>query len=149
MSQTPLPPTGENLRWARLTYICFWTITILFALLSECNVLPTGYVQADAQTSYALNMLCVLLTLGGSWGALRLFALKGVKERISRKPHQVPQWNMLRTCILGFCILLNAIVYFALLSDTTPLYCLLITLTAFIFCWPKQDEVVKENNEKN
>lgn len=133
--------TSPNLQFARTIYIAFWVVTALFALLSEIDILPTGYVQTDAQTSYALNMLCVLFTLGGSWGALRLFALKSVKERINKRPQQVPQWNMLRTSILGFCILLNAITYFAVLSDTTPLYCLLITLTAFIFCWPKDGEV--------
>lgn len=139
--------TSPNLQLARTIYIAFWVVTVLFALLSETDILPTGYLQADAQTSYALNMLCVLFTLGGSWGALRLFALKSVKERIGNRPQQMPQWNMLRTSILGFCILLNAITYFAVLSDTTPLYCLLITLTAFIFCWPKDDEIGAKNEK--
>lgn len=136
----------KSLPVAQLTYIAFWLMAILLILLSECHILPTGYVKADAQKSYVLNMICILLTLGCSWGALRLFVFKSIKNRITNHPQQLFLWNMIRTCILGTCILLNATIYYALLCDTTPLYCLLITLTAFVFCWPQKNDWVAKKN---
>lgn len=125
---------------ARTLYLFFWSIVIIYVLLSEIELLPTAYIAPDAQTLYGLNMLCIVLCLAGTWGCLRMFAIDKVKKNIEDSPQNIITWNIVRTSILGICILINAIIYYATLSDTTPLYCMLITLTGFVFCWPKREE---------
>lgn len=138
----PAPETTPDarLRLPRLIYIGVWVAVGLLMLLSEVDVLPTGYVRADAQTTYALHVLCIVLTLGCTWGALRLLATPAVRRNIKSRPERLPHWNLLRTGLLAFAIVVNVIVYYALLGSTTPLFCLLIALTGFVFCWPKQGE---------
>jgi len=46
----------------------------------------------------------------------------------------------LRIALLATAIFVNLLVYYALQSGTTPMFCLLITLAAFVFCWPKENE---------
>lgn len=125
---------------ARVIYLTVWLLVAVFAALSETGIIATGYLVGDAETSYALHMLCVVLTLGGTWVGLRVFALKSVRRCLSQKPQSIPYLNLLRIAILALPIFTNLIVYYALLSGTTPLFCLLIALTGFVFCWPKKDE---------
>lgn len=132
---------NTNLRLSRIIYIAIWLIIAIVFFLSERGILPVGYLPQDAATIYMLNMLCIVLTLAGVWGGLKLFSLKNVRSHITAHPQALPFWNVMRTCILGLCNFINLIVYYALVSDTTALYCLLITLTAFVFCWPKNGEV--------
>ena len=129
-----------DLTLARAIYIGVWAATIVIAILYECHFLTEGYIKADAETEYALNMLCVLFTLGGTWGSLKLFATKHVRTALHNQPSKLPQWNMSRTGILACCIFINLIVYYGLMSGTSALFCLLISLTGFVFCWPKQGE---------
>lgn len=131
-----------NLLFARTIYISVWCTVGLFALLCESGILPIGYVNANAQSEYALNMLCIVLTLTCTWGSLRLFAVKRVRNRLNKHPQDLPQWNFLRTGIISLSILVNLITYYGLVNSTSALFCLLITLAGFVFCWPKQDEVV-------
>lgn len=132
---------SNNLLLARAIYISVWGAVIIFALLSECNILPSGYVEANAQTEYMLNMLCIVLTLTCTWGSLRLFATKRVKNSATQKANGLRNWNMLRTAILTFSIIVNLITYYGLANSTSALFCLLITLAGFVFCWPKNNEI--------
>lgn len=129
-----------SLRLARIYYLGVWCAVIIYAALSECDVLPSAYVQVNAQLEYALNMLCVLFTLCCTWGALRLFALKKLRTLREAKPQMLPMLNVLRTTVLATAIFINVLVYYALMHSTTPLFCLLITLLGFVFCWPKANE---------
>lgn len=138
-----MPHTNNktNLRASRITYISVWLIVALIFTLSEFHILPIGYLPQTPSTEYMLNMLCIVLTLSGVWGGLKLFSIKSIRSHITKQPQSLPLWNVIRIGILGLCTLVNLIVYYALLSNTTALYCLLITLTAFVFCWPKHGEV--------
>lgn len=129
-----------RLRLPRIIYIGVWVVVGLLMLLSELDVLPTGYVAADAQTTYALHVLCIVLTLGCTWSALRLLATPAVRRNLRSRPQQLRRWNLLRTGLLAFAIVVDVMVYYALLGSTTPLFCLLIALTGFVFCWPKNGE---------
>ena len=131
----------QNLIFARTIYLSVWCAIAIFALLCECNILPIGYVKANAQTAYALNMLCIVLTLACTWGSLRLFAFKGIRSKLNKHPQHLQQWNMLRTSILPLAILVNLITYYGVVNSRSALFCLLITLTGFVFCWPKHDEI--------
>jgi len=123
-----------------LLYYSVWVVVAAYAALCEAEVLPSGYVSANAQTQYALHMLCIVLTLGGAWGALHLLSPQRVmrfsKQRLSLRR----QLSLLRGAILALAIFVNLLVYYALLSGSTPLFCLLITLAAYVFCYPKKNE---------
>jgi len=129
-----------KLRLARIIYIGVWVAAVLYALLCEADILPTAYLRATPSLEYALNMLCVVLTLGTAWGGLRLFALKKVRKMKEERPRLLLSLNLLRIALLATAIFMNLLVYYALQSGTTPMSCLLITLTAFVFCWPKENE---------
>lgn len=130
----------QNLKNARLYYIGVWCAAALLTAAFESELIPAGFVSASPSTSYATSMLCIVLTLGCTWGALRLFAFRHVKETLKAHPEKCGQWNALRTSILGIAILANLLIYYGTFS-TSALYALLITLASFVFCWPKQGEV--------
>ena len=130
----------QNLKNARLYYIGVWCAAALLTAAFESELIPAGFVSASPSTSYATSMLCIVLTLGCTWGALRLFAFRHVKETLKAHPEKCGQWNALRTSSLGIAILANLLIYYGTFS-TSALYALLITLAAFVFCWPKQGEV--------
>lgn len=133
-----------NMKVPRGIYFAFLGVVLIFASLSELDVLPTAYLALNAQSAYAMNMLCVLLTLGGTFVSLRLFAMNKVKQNIKKNHSCIIEWNIIRTLILGVCMIINIMAYYALCNDTTPLYCFLITITGFVFCWPKMDEVASK-----
>lgn len=131
------------MKTARIIYITILALDALYALLSEIGTLTTAFIPSNNETEYALNMLCIVFTLGASWGSLRLFATKPIHKQLCDKPHMAPTWNIVRESILGTAIFINTIVYYGMMNGTTPLFCLLITLTAYVFCWPKKDEISK------
>ncbi len=130
----------QNLKTARLYYIGVWCFAALLAAAFESELLSAGFIPQSPSTSYAAGMVCTVLTLGCTWGALRLFAFRHVKETLKAHPEKSTRWNVLRTSILGAAILANLLLYYGTFSSSA-LYALLITLAAFIFCWPKQGEV--------
>lgn len=132
---------NKDLLIARTLYISVWAAVAIFALLCESGLLPIGYVTANAQTEYMLNLLCIVLTLTCTWGSLRLFATKRVRKSVLNKTKGLRNWNLLRTTILAFSIIINLITYYGLTNSTSALFCLLITLAGFVFCWPKHNEI--------
>lgn len=135
---TTFPTTPKSILPARIFYILIWLLVAAYALLSELDVLPVGFVRSDPETVYALSMLCVLLTLSTTWGAVRFFSFKTIKEKAHRYAQTLPLWNTLRIALLAIAIFFNLVTYYALLSGTSALYCLGITLIALLFCWPKR-----------
>lgn len=134
----PFMPTSAP-RTSRIVYLSLCLLGFVYAVLCETDLLPTGYLPVTPQTAYALHMLCIVLTLAGTWGALRLFAVKRIKRALGDRPALLLPLNLLRTSIQALVIAVNLLIYYATLS-TTPLYCLLISLVGFIFCWPKDEE---------
>ena len=124
---------------ARAFYFLVWLGCGLVCLLSETEVLPTAYLPADPSTEYALQMLCVVLTLCCVPAALRLFTLGRVKRHM--KPHtpQLAGWSMARIAIMAVAVFANTIVYYGLHTTLSPAFCLLISLTALVFCYPSQE----------
>lgn len=130
-----------NLKFARITYIAIIVLLAVLAALFETDTITNGFIKADNETAYGLNMLCIVLTLGFSWGCLRLFALSKIKEQIAQSVARLTFWNVVRTTSLGLTALIDLLVYYGMMNGTTPLFCLLIALASYVFCWPKQDEV--------
>ena len=139
-SPTPNPRNQRALRTLQKIYFLLWAAVGLLAFLFETDVLPTAFLPADAQTEYVCQLLCVALTLGSVPVALRLLALPSVKMQLAKEPGRAVQWNKLRLGLMIVPILTNLSVYYALASTTSPLFCLLISLAAIVFCYPSAYE---------
>lgn len=131
------PIFPKSFRASRLLYIAVWLIGGIYALLVETSLLPEGYAHPTPTTLYVLSLICVVLTLGATWSMLRLFAFKAVKRRLQARPETLPRLAALRVIVMAIVILLDLLTYYAFL-DTSLLYCLLIALVGFIFCWPQE-----------
>lgn len=131
----------QNLRIPRLIYIAVWIVSALTALLFELDIFAAGFLSSsDESTKYAISLICVGLTLIGTWGALRIFALKNVRREILQAPHALSKYNLIRTGIYFLVIVSDLVAYYANFQ-MSQLYCLLISLIGFLFCWPKHNEV--------
>ena len=56
------------MKTARIIYIAILALDALYALLSEIGTLTTAFIPSNNETEYALNMLCIVFTLGASVG---------------------------------------------------------------------------------
>lgn len=132
----------HSLTRPRIIYILIIAITLVYALLSETDIIPTQYLSLDTQGLYALQMLCVALSIGGTWISLRLFAFNKMKRMIQNDAsgNCLAKCNVIRTLIIGTALLVNTLAYYATMS-TSALYCMLICAVGILFCWPKPDEV--------
>lgn len=121
---------------ARVFYLAMLAIAGCVFAFEEFDVLPKGFLQSTPQTDYVVNLICVILTLGGTWGALRLFALKNVRAKLESSPQSYFALNAVRTGIISFVLFVNLFVYYAFMNGTTSLFCMLIALVGMLFCWP-------------
>ena len=113
---------------ARAFYLGAWAIFLMLAGLSEAEILPTQYITPTAESMYAITLTCILMGIG---------VKKQIQTDESKK--QLCRWNNIRTTIMSVAILFNLATYYATLH-TTPLYCMLIAIVGFVFCWPKDGE---------
>lgn len=125
---------------SRLLYAFVWLLGGLFCLLSECNVLSTAYLPADATSVYVIQLLCVVLTFGLLPTALRLLHLPRIKAQMENNLRKTAIWNNIRLGILCIPLYIDMILYYGLAATDTPLYCLLICTTGLVFCYPKRED---------
>lgn len=135
----------KELKTARIIYIETWALLAFVAAAFESGILPAGFISVDVQQAYVLHIMCILLGIGGTFSALTLFRYKVVRKQLkaadpSEADFNLAKWNIVRTLDMGTAILFNLVVYYGTMG-TTPLYCMLIALAGFVFCWPKTGEV--------
>lgn len=119
----------------RLTYMLCLTGIACIAILHESDILSAGYLQTDAQITYIIQLSCIVLTLGSCWATFR------------KKRSAVSVSNcVLRILRIAIPMLINLEIYYALLGNQSVLYCFLITLVSFIFCWPSDRKTESEEN---
>lgn len=130
----------QSLLPARVLYIALWLCAGLYACLAETDLVPVGFLPSDAQAAYIFNLVCVILTMGNSWLALRLFTLRGVRNRMAKSPNAEAAMHLFRVFLMLPVVCFDLLVYYGQLSGSTPLFCLLIALVSLVFCWPKAGE---------
>lgn len=131
------PITPKPFRASRLVYIAVWLLGGIYALLVETGLLVEGYAHPTPTALYFISLLCVVLTLGATWSMLRLYAFKAIKRRLQAQEGTLPRLAFLRVLVMAAVIVLDELAYYAFL-DTSLLYCLLIALVGFLFCWPQE-----------
>ena len=135
----------KDLKTPRIIYIGTWAALALVAAAFESGILAAGFISADAQQAYVLHLMCILFSIGGTFHALTIFHRKAVRKQLqasdpAEAEFNLAKWNIVRTLDMAGAILFNLVVYYGTMG-TTPLYCMLIALAGFVFCWPKTGEV--------
>ena len=132
---------------ARILYYIMGGIAILFAILCELDIVPPAYLHADsAEEHYRLDITCILITLLNTYTALRLPASTRAKKQFAadKRKHALIQCKS--AILMAVAVYINLAVYYGTLRSSA-LYCLLISLIGFVFCYPKQLSDA-ENKEK-
>lgn len=127
----------------QLCHIALWVVTALYAGLSEAEILPNNYVTPNPETTYMLNLISIITTIGGGFLALRLFAgfsvRRSLQEAEEKQAFQLfKKWTLLRCGLLAVGMWPNVVIYYAASYDMTAAYCLLLSLIFSLFCWPSQ-----------
>ena len=118
-----------------------------YALLHETGILPKGVLEGDAQMDYILQSIGILLTIGLTPFALRIFNLNLVK-RIKELPLQQALksyriWSDVRLALLLVPAIINLQFYYLTLNNT-GLYCAAMALIASLFCVPSESRIKNE-----
>lgn len=114
----------------------------IYILLSEFELLPTDFAPPDGETVYTLELLSVILSIGGIWLALRLLSFSSVKSRIggAKGQHPLAFWYSIRLAMIGVPMWAVSVIYYSTSATSTPAYCLIIIFIAYIFCYPKDTQ---------
>ena len=128
-----------------ISYVFFWVLPAFLLGAGEFDLLPVGALVDNVQATYyfetiGMTALCVPL-------ALKLFSLV-LKKKIDHMTiplalKRYVQWSMVRLGLLEAAIILNVLCYYLTLSNTGNL-CMLIGLTASLFCLPSEKRLRNE-----
>jgi hypothetical protein len=125
----------------RTLYIVCALCVAVVALLFEEGLLPVDFLGLTTEVAYVFDLLCVALTFGGVFVALRLFKFKVVQQQLDAEDTDKAfaayrTWNTLRISMIFFPMFWNLIVYYGSGFNQSAMYCLLITVIGALFCWP-------------
>ncbi len=133
----------NSLRFHQLLFALILLFTATYATLSELSVLPSGFLGGNGQWQYVLDVLCVVLCIGGTYTALRLMSFAKTRRELALHGASAYfKWDALRLAILAISLFTEVFVYYATLQSQTAHYALMISLIAAVFCFPSQREVV-------
>ena len=120
-------------------------VAVVFAL-HEYEILPVEYVgEGQVGLLYALDMLSIICSLGGTFLVLKLMSLESIRRQISTASEEnalkiYAKWANIRSVILGVMLMVGIVVYYATSYQSSAKYCVLISLIAVVFCMPGQSE---------
>lgn len=125
----------------QLTYSLILVIAVVFAILSEMEVLPVDYIGNEPKILYWMNLYAIFVAFGGMFVCLRMFVFKRVKTALvdndENKAFAVYyKYTVLRLFVIMLALWSNTLLYFATSYSSTPQYCVLVTLVSCVFCWP-------------
>lgn len=127
----------------RKLYLSLCIALGILILLFEENALPASFIPSSPEADYVLNLISLIVTLGGVFVALRLFK----KEKEDRARHEGNEealrlsylkWNGRRIGIIFSAAFTNLIIYYGGSFNESAMYSLIITLLGALFCWPSK-----------
>lgn len=138
--------TSQRLVWS---YRLFWLLPLMIVVAGESEWIPVGDLADDVTMTYMLDTFGILLTAICVPLALKLFS-RIFRKKIDEVTIDVALkryafWSLIRLGLLGLPLLLNLVSYYLTLSRT-GLLCMLITLTASLFCVPSEKKLRSELN---
>ncbi|MCD8167671.1 MAG: hypothetical protein LUE93_17200 [Bacteroides sp.] len=144
MSDILLKPTLEKVK---SYYLVFWGINLALIVAFETGLLPEGLYAGDARMEYILETIGILLVIAMVPLSLKLFS-RVLHRKIDRLPfaealQKYQQWSLIRVLLLLSATLYNIVVYYLTLHSIGAL-CLMIGLTASLFCIPGEKRIRRE-----
>lgn len=130
-----------------ISYVFFWVLPAFLLGAGEFDLLPVGNLADDERAKYYFETIGILLTAICIPLALKLFSLVLKKKidhlTITLALTRYVQWSIIRLAILEVTIIVNLLCYYLTLSSTGNL-CMLIGLTASLFCLPSEKKLRSE-----
>ena len=130
-----------------ISYVFFWVLPAFLLGAGEFDLLPVGALVDNPQATYYMETAGILLTALCVPLALKLFSLV-LKKKIDHMTitlalKRYVQMSIVRLGILEIAIVVNLLCYYLTLSSTGNL-CMLIGLTASLFCLPGEKKLRSE-----
>lgn len=138
----------------RITFACFWILSILLVLLGETGGEWVGMYAGDVYVTYMAETITILLAAFCVPVSLKLFSWVLIRKidvvTLPEALRLYALWSGVRLALLAIPVLAGLFTYYIMLSSTGVL-CALIGLTASLFCLPGEERLRKElhiNKEK-
>ena len=130
-----------------ISYVFFWVLPAFLLGAGEFELFPVGGLVDNASATYYFETVGILLTALCVPLSLKLFSLVLKKKidhmTIARALKRYVQWNIVCLGVLEVAIVVNLLCYYLTLSSTGNL-CMLIGLTASLFCLPSEKRLRNE-----
>lgn len=109
---------------------------VLFAVLFELDILPSGTLTGMPQEEFLATIVMELVTLVAIPVALRLFKTKNVEQSVEQGDEVAfRKWSVIRILLVTEPLLINTLCYY-LFMNTTFGYMALILLICIPFIYP-------------
>ena len=130
-----------------ISYVFFWVLPAFLLGAWEFELIPVGSIEGNVQATYYFETIGILLTALCIPFSLKLFSLV-LKKKIDNMTitlalKRYVQMSIVRLGILEIAIIVNLLCYYLTLSSTGNL-CMLIGLTASLFCLPSEKKLRNE-----
>lgn len=134
-------------RSLNISYIFFWVLPAFLLGAGEFELFPVGGLADNTKVTYYFETIGILITALCVPLSLKLFSLV-LKNKIDHLTitlalKRYVQWSIIRLGVLEVVIVLNLLCYYLTLSSTGNL-CMLIGLTASLFCLPGEKRLRNE-----
>ena len=124
-------------------------LALVFIVLFETDVLPTGIKADDKQSDFVLTALMEIISLGAAFLGLRLFKFKPVhNDLVNRKETAMWKWGMTRLIILEAPMVINTLLYY-IYMNTTYGYLGIMLLLCLPFVFPSAGRCLAETTEES
>lgn len=124
-----------------ISYVFFWLLPAFLLCAGEFELLPVGLFADDVRVTYYFETIGILLTAICVPLSLKLFTLVLKKKidhlTITLALKRYAQLYNIRLGMLEVVILLNILCYYLTVSNTGN-FCMLMGLTASLFCLPSE-----------
>ncbi len=130
-----------------ISYVFFWVLPAFLLGAGEFELIHVGSIEGKIQATYYFETIGILLTALCIPLSLKLFSLV-LKKKIDNMTitlalKRYVQMSIVRLGILEIAIIVNLLCYYLTLSSTGNL-CMLIGLTASLFCLPSEKKLRNE-----
>lgn len=136
-------------RRLKCEYAAMWGFALLTVCLYECEALPSGTLVNDELSAYLFQLVCMLLTLGLIYMALRLlkFSMPGKADiPAAEMPKLLVSYRRLsevRLALLLVPALADLTAYYATFNNNV-LLCAGMVALASLFCIPGKGRLLTE-----
>lgn len=124
-----------------ISYVFFWLLPAFLLGAGEFELLPVGLFAEDVRVTYYFETIGILLTAICVPLSLKLFTLVLKKKidhlTITLALKRYVQLYNIRLGMLEVVVLLNILCYYLAVSNTGN-FCMLMGLTASLFCLPSE-----------